>query len=473
MSQEALETQVVDTLLSPANRQVVDTLISPEGRLEVLSKAEVSKLLDTGRTGLYDVFRKCALAVLNSGSDIDDGKELLERYASFDISILQRERGIKLDIRGAPASAFVDGVMIRGIHEHLFAVLRDIVFVHFDVTDNPKFDLTRTDGITDAVFHILRNANVLQAQRNPNLVVCWGGHSISRIEYNYTKKVGYALGLRELDICTGCGPGAMKGPMKGATIGHSKQRLGGGRYLGISEPGIIAAESPNPIVNDLVIMPDIEKRLEAFVRTGHGIVVFPGGAGTAEEILYILGILLHPDNAGIPFPLIFTGPASAREYFTQIDEFLGVTLGAEAQKRYQIIIDDPDAVARAMVEGIREVRAFRKAHSDAYYYNWRLKIDHEFQKPFRPTHENMRNLDLHRGMATHLLAANLRRAFSGVVAGNVKEEGIRAIEQFGKYEIRGEAAIMGPMDALLASFVEQSRMKLPGKAYTPCYTIVQ
>jgi predicted Rossmann-fold nucleotide-binding protein len=465
MTQAASELPVVDTELSPESRQVVDTLISPEGQLEVLSKSEVSKLLDTGRTGLYDVFRKCALAVLNSGSDIDDGKELLERYASFDISILQRERGIKLDIRGAPASAFVDGKMIRGIHEHLFAVLRDIVFVNFDVTDNPKFDLTRTDGITDAVFHILRNANVLQAQRNPNLVVCWGGHSISRIEYNYTKKVGYALGLRELDICTGCGPGAMKGPMKGATIG--------GRYLGISEPGIIAAESPNPIVNDLVIMPDIEKRLEAFVRTGHGIVVFPGGAGTAEEILYILGILLHPDNAEIPFPLIFTGPASSRDYFTQIDAFLALTLGEAAQKRYQIIIDDPDAVAVAMVKGISEVRAFRKAHSDAYYYNWRLKIDHEFQKPFRPTHENMRNLDLHRGIPTHLLAANLRRAFSGVVAGNVKEEGIRAIDQFGKYEIRGEAAIMGPMDALLASFVEQSRMKLPGKAYTPCYTIVQ
>ena len=43
-------------------------------------------------------------------------------------------------------------------------------------------------------------------------------------------------------------------------------------------------------------MPDIEKRLEAFVRLGHGIVVFPGGVGTAEEILYLLGILLHPDN---------------------------------------------------------------------------------------------------------------------------------------------------------------------------------
>lgn len=452
---------------------VVDTLISPEGRLEVLSKSEVVKLLDTSQGGLYQVFRNCALAVLNCGSSIDDGKELLERYKSFDISIVQRERGIKLEIKGAPAIAFVDGKMIKGIHEHLFAVLRDIIFISSEITDNPNFDLTRTEGITDAVFHIMRNANVLQPQRNPNLVVCWGGHSINRVEYNYSKEVGYQLGLRDLDICTGCGPGAMKGPMKGATIGHAKQRRSSGRYLGISEPGIIAAESPNPIVNDLVIMPDIEKRLEAFVRTGHGIIVFPGGAGTAEEILYILGILLHPDNAEMPFPLIFTGPETSRDYFVQINDFIGHTLGEEAQKRYKIIVDDPELVAREMQTGMKEVREYRKSRSDAYYFNWLLRIDPEFQRPFKPTHENMRNLSLHKNQEKHQLAANLRRAFSGVVAGNVKDEGIRAIEKFGHFEIHGDPAIMGPMDALLASFVEQSRMKLPGKAYIPCYRIIQ
>jgi predicted Rossmann-fold nucleotide-binding protein len=455
------------------DHDVVDTLISPEGRLEVLSKAEVVKLLDSGQGGLYQTFRNCALAVLNCGSSIDDGKELLERYKSFEISIVQRERGIKLDIKGAPAIAFVDGKMIKGIHEHLFAVLRDIVFVSNEVTDNPKFDMSRSEGITDAVFHILRNANVLRPQRNPNLVVCWGGHSINRLEYNYSKEVGYQMGLRDLDICTGCGPGAMKGPMKGATIGHAKQRLTGGRYLGISEPGIIAAESPNPIVNDLVIMPDIEKRLEAFVRTGHGIIVFPGGAGTAEEILYILGILLHPDNAEIPFPLIFTGPESSRDYFRQINEFIGLTLGEEAQQRYKIIVDDPEMVAREMQMAIREVREFRKSRSDAYYFNWLLKIDEEFQRPFKPTHDNMRSLSLHKNQPTHLLAANLRRAFSGVVAGNVKDEGIRAIEKYGHFEIHGDSEIMGPMDALLSSFVEQSRMKLPGKTYVPCYRVIQ
>ena len=95
--------------------------------------------------------------------------------------------------------------------------------------------------------------------------------------------------------------------MKGAAIGHAKQRIKTGRYLGISEPGIIGAEPPNPIINDLVIMPDIEMRLEAFVRVGHAIVVFPGGAGTAEEILYLVGLLMAPENDGLPFPLIFTG----------------------------------------------------------------------------------------------------------------------------------------------------------------------
>ena len=125
----------------------------------------------------------------------------------------------------------------------------------------------------------------------------------------------------------------MKGPMKGATIGHSKQRIVNGRYLGVTEPGIIAAESPNPIVSQLVIMPDIEKRLEAFVRLGHGIVIFPGGAGTAEEILYLLGILLDPANSDMPFPVVFTGPADCEDVLPQIHDFIGATLGRELRSR--------------------------------------------------------------------------------------------------------------------------------------------
>jgi len=452
--------------------EVVDARISPEGRLDVLSRFEVSKLLDTSQGDLYKIFRNCSLAVLNCGNSMDDGKELLERYSSFDISVIQQERGIKLEVKNAPENAFVDGVMIKGINEHLFAVLRDVVYVNNEINDNPKFDLDTSEGITTAVFHILRNSKILLPMKPPNMVVCWGGHSIKRKEYDYTKEVGHEMGLRGMDICTGCGPGAMKGPMKGATIGHAKQRITRGQYLGISEPGIIAAESPNPIVNNLVIMPDIEKRLEAFVRAGHGIVVFPGGAGTAEEILYILGILLHPKNKHIPFPLILTGPECAKDYFVGINQFIADTLGIEAQQRYTVIIDDPTQVAREMAAGLEKVRKFRKKTGDAFYFNWLLHIDLAFQQPFLPTHKNMSALELHKDQPVHLLAANLRRAFSGIVAGNVKDEGIRTIEKHGHFEIKGDANMMKSLDALLTSFVEQERMKLPGKKYTPCYRVV-
>ena len=457
--------------------EVVDAEVSPIGRMEVLSRAEAASLSDHGDDGLHETFRNCSLAVLNCGNELNDGKELLDRFQSFDIKIIQRSRGIKLGIKGAPASAFVDGTMIRGIQEHLFTVLRDVVYASNEIGNHAasrsaKFDLGTTDGVTDAVFNILRNAGVMQPTAQPNVVVCWGGHSISREEYDYTKLVGYQLGLRGLDICTGCGPGAMKGPMKGATISHAKQRIHNARYLGFTEPGIIAAESPNPIVNELVIFPDVEKRLEAFVRTGHGFVVFPGGVGTTEEILYVLGILLHPDNAELPFPLVFTGPASAVDYFERIHGFIGETLGAEAQARYKIIIDDPAAVAREMHAGIGHVRAYRKDKRDAYYFNWLLRIEHDFQQPFRPTHANMRQLTLHKNQPRHLLAANLRRAFSGVVAGNVKNDGIREIEKHGSFEIHGDLAILAPMDRLLNSFVAQGRMKLGGRKYNPCYRIV-
>ncbi len=449
------------------------TRITPHGQMEILSQLEVSQLKqDSEHDSSYDIYRRCSLAVLNVGSIVDDTKQVLEQYKDFNIRVVPQERGIKLEFENAPESAYVDGQIITGIQEQLFSVLRDIVYIKNQIETNQNFDLGKQDGITNAIFHILRNAKILVPETEPNLAVCWGGHSIKRIEYDYSKKVGYELGLRGLNICTGCGPGAMKGPMKGATIGHSKQRTYGGRYIGMTEPGIIAAESPNPIVNELVIMPDIEKRLEGFVRAGHGIIVFPGGVGTAEEILYILGVLLNPKNKGVPFPLIFTGPESSKAYFEKIDQFIRLTLGREAQEYYEIVIDDPVKVARELNAGVESVRNFRRQNSDAYYFNWILEIDHEFQQPFKPTHKNVANLELNSGLPKHQLAASLRRAFSAIVSGNVKEDGIRSIEEHGPFEIRGEQKIMQSLDDLLKSFMLQERMKVPGARYSPCYRII-
>lgn len=183
--------------------------------MDLLSQLEVDMLKSTASSDLYRLFRNCSLAVLNSGSQTDNSKELLSRYEDFDINVLRRERGVKLELVNPPEDAFVDGNIIRALQANLFAVLRDILFVNGQIASAGRYqnlNLENSAHITNLVFSILRNAKALHVGEEPNMVVCWGGHSINEIEYLYARKVGSQLGLRELNICTGCGPVRWKRP---------------------------------------------------------------------------------------------------------------------------------------------------------------------------------------------------------------------------------------------------------------------
>jgi hypothetical protein len=83
----------------------------------------------------------------------------------------------------------------------------------------------------------------------------------------------------------------------------------------------------------------------------------------------------------------------------------------------------------------------------------------------------MAALDLNESLPVHVLAANLRRAFSGIVSGNVREDTIADIEANGPFDICGSPRVMKLLDKLLAAFVAQGRMKLASESYTPCYRV--
>lgn len=448
---------------------VASTFIRPRQHLDLLSHREVEGLMATSEE-FYQLFRQCVLAVLNSGNMTDDGAELVRQYADFNIRLIPQSRGFKLELLNAPASAFVNGVMIQGIQDHVFAALRDIVYCQHDQRDFLRTACHCSEDVTEAVFRILRNADVVRANEPPNLVVCWGGHSISREEYEFTKEVGYHLGLRGLNIATGCGIGAMKGPMKGAAVGHAKQKLKNGRYIGITEPGIIASEPPNALVNELVILPDIEKRLEAFVRLAHSIVVFPGGAGTAEEILYVLSIMMQKENRDQILPLIFACAPRHRAYFDAMDRFLRQCLGEQVARFYTIVDSDAQSVAEMARKGVQRVQRYRRRTQESYGYNWQMHIPYSLQQPFVPSHENMAGLQLLTDSPRDQLCVDLRAAFSGIVAGNVKLYGIEQVRKNGPYQLHADQHIGQLLDNLLRDFVKQGRMSL-NQDYKPCFVV--
>jgi hypothetical protein len=76
------------TTTLPAPPPTVDTEVSPRGTLEVLSQREVEQLRlvsDTTRDSpLFQLFQRCALAVLNCGSEEDDAAAIFDRFAAMD-----------------------------------------------------------------------------------------------------------------------------------------------------------------------------------------------------------------------------------------------------------------------------------------------------------------------------------------------------------------------------------------------------
>ena len=140
------------------------THVSPLGSMDMLSQLEVDMLKRTASSDLYQLFRNCSLAVLNSGSLTDNSKELLSRFENFEINVLRRERGVKLELINPPEDAFVDGRIIRSLQANLFAVLRDILFVYGQIHNTvrfPNLDLESSVHITNLVFSILSNARAL------------------------------------------------------------------------------------------------------------------------------------------------------------------------------------------------------------------------------------------------------------------------------------------------------------------------
>ena len=110
------------------------------------------------------------------------------------------------------------------------------------------------------------------------------------------------------------------------------------------------------------------------------------------------------------------------------------------------------------------VKENRRDTGDAYSFNWSMRIAPDLQMPFEPSHENMANLKLYPDQPVEVLAADLRRAFSGIVAGNVKKSVFAPLKSLVPTKSTATKRLCRRMDDPATGFVAQHRMKLPGSA---------
>lgn len=407
-------------------------------------------------------FRDTVAALMDiHRADNDDKRELREKYAGMSITVRRTARSLILRCSGVPADSLLEGDIPERQKRQISQAVRDLVL-------EPR--AAEAHGQSAAVSRVVRSyvarTPLLQQAPRPRCFV-WGGHSTSREEYDFAKEVGYWDALANgTEFITGCGPGVMKAPFKGAVVAYGKQDFdmrGLHRdFVGFSEQGIIAAEAPNGLVSELVIFPDVEKRMEAFIRASHRGRIHPGGAGTGEELLTFLGIKAHPANAGIEYPLDLVERPGG-EYFRHLTDWLRTCFGDALDDLFEVHVGPP----RRYAEYVRRARPNLDISS---LWNDALYVPPEVQQPFRVTFESMEALDLSRDQPPFDLLVNLRRFFSALVHLAVKEPD--ASDAWGGElpRIHGDRQILEATDELIRWFDGAGRMKLSG-AYQRPYRI--
>ena len=387
--------------------------------------------------------------------DFHDTREVREKFDGLRVEVGESFGDFLLICRGVPADCLYDGKnVIWESVEQISSTIRDVVFPPPE-PENGADPAQRSAYLRKFVEH----SGLLYRGERQLVTFTWGGHKVSRAEYEFAKQVGYwtALSMPAMENITGCGDGIMKAPFKGAQVGYGKQRtyerFGMRDFIGFTEKDILAAEAPNELVNRLVVFPNIEYRMEGFIRSAHRGRVHPGGVGTLEEILTMLAVRSMPENRDIPFEFDMVEREEGT-YFLELDQYLGLCFKDALAGLYTVHRGSPSRYARHVHETSSHLPM-------RYLWNDDWRFAPEVQHPFEVTFQSMEGLDLSRNQSPYELMAQLRRFFSAVVHLTVKDPDM--LDSWGD----DRPLIHGDTDILRATEAVYSRLCAQGRIHTP------
>lgn len=366
----------------------------------------------------------------------------LKAFDGIGVAIQREGDGVNLLLGGLPPDCFQDtfrGQKLppRGMN-FLNMVLADAVRRDWDVKER----MTR--------------AGLLEGDGAQFRAFIQGGHTVPHGEYAFAKEFGFALGTwftGNIEVTTGCGPGVMEGPFKGLLQAYGSCSAPVRRRVGLTELGILAKEAPNGALSDLVTFPNIEERMEAFIRSAQFGIALRGGAGTMEEILVFAGLMNHAGNAGEKYPFYLFEPSDGTQYFAQIKEFIGKTAGDSVSDLFTWHAGTPQECVQRI-----QIPCERIAQCTPGHWNDSLVVPEGFLSPFEAKRDDFEALVLSRDRAVPDFLCDLRRLFSGLVTVTVKKPELSREYREDRPRVRVQSAIRVEMEKLLQMMQKEKRI---------------
>jgi len=110
-------------------------------------------------------------------------------------------------------------------------------------------------------------------------------------EYSEVQKLASRLTELGCDIVTGGGPGLMEAANEGAASSRDNGKNGKRRTRSFGLTIAIPYEKANPYLDSVTAHRTFFSRLHHFVRMSQAFIIFPGGIGTALELLMVWQLL--------------------------------------------------------------------------------------------------------------------------------------------------------------------------------------
>lgn len=414
--------------------------------------AEVAERIETGLREDNNRLVEIIGALINiHKKDYKDRRSVRVKFEGMGVEVVDSFGEYNLLCRNVPSDCLYDGKqVIWESVEQISSTIRDTVFAPPEPENG--------DNRSSYLRKFVENAGFLYRGERGLVVFTWGGHKVSREEYEFAKQVAYwqALFMPDMENITGCGDGIMKAPFKGAQVAYGKQRtferFGRRDFIGFTEKDILAAEAPNELVNRLVVFPNIEYRMEAFIRASHRGRVHPGGVGTLEEILTMLAMRCMAENREIPFEFELV-EREGGQFFNGVKEFLDLCFGNELDDLYKVWQGSPSSYARYVCESTKTLPM-------RYLWNDDFVFDQRLQHPFQVDFDALEELELSRDQEPIDLLINLRRFFSAIVYLTVKDPDMLDSWGADRPKLYGDSDILQALDKLIDGMAAQGRIHI-------------
>jgi uncharacterized protein (TIGR00730 family) len=160
---------------------------------------------------------------------------------------------------------------------------------------------------------------------------------------------GYEMGAALARAGYGCVSGAGRTGIMGTVVQGAVEA--GGWTGGSNVPHIIELEGLPVGLSSFWLRPDIYTRMEVMIDRSDAFVIFPGGAGTVQEMLALMIFQQqqNPHVIGKPVVVFNRLDRSGKRFWTPLIEMLHASCGTQAF----IVVDELDQIVPAIREAMR------------------------------------------------------------------------------------------------------------------------